>query len=168
MKNKKVLVLNASYEPLSTCNLKRAICLMYLGKADLVKPFDGLIVRSEKLQFPMPSVVRLISFVKVPFRPIPLSKKNIFKRDQFTCQYCGSQSGPFTIDHVIPKSKNGKDDWTNMVCACVRCNNLKGQNTLKEVNMKLLRTPKEPHPLSFLYFHLPNIHFAWKPYLYMD
>jgi len=166
--SEKVLVLNQNYEPLSVCNVKRAILLIFLNKAECIVQRDGKVIRAEKIFYPVPSVIRILKYINYRNNEIPLTKKNILKRDGYTCQYCGTKEGVMTVDHVIPKTRGGKDDWTNLVCACVKCNNKKGNRTLKEAGMKLLKKPKKPtrFHLMFARGKLPDIN--WKKFLFLD
>ncbi len=160
----KVLVLNASYEPLNITNWKRAVVLLLKGKAEQLE-HNGKYVY-EKL--PLPSVIRLRQYVKVPHKEIPLTRRNILERDRYTCQYCGYRGEHLTIDHVIPRSRGGGDTWENLVTACVRCNIKKGNRTPKEANMSLSRQPRKPH--SSLHFEIirhiqDNLHHEWRKYI---
>jgi 5-methylcytosine-specific restriction endonuclease McrA len=159
-------VLNQNYEPLTVCNVRRAIILTYLGKAEIIGKVDNRDVRSIYQTFDYPSIVRLIIFVRVPFRKIILSRKNILRRDNHRCQFCGSTSN-LTIDHIIPKSKGGEDDWENLTTACIKCNNKKGDRTPEEAKMNLLSIPKKPSHITFIKNFAGDINTDWKPYLYM-
>ncbi len=163
----RVLVLNGNYEPLNVSTVKRAITLIYLGKAEIVHRYDGGVLRAERLAIPRPSVIKLKYFIKIKRREIPLTKKNILKRDNYTCQYCGTREGPMTIDHVIPKKYGGKDTWENLVCACFKCNNKKGDRTPEQAGMKLLRKPRKPHYFLFILNGEKIPDENWKPYLFM-
>jgi 5-methylcytosine-specific restriction endonuclease McrA len=164
----KVLVLNQNYEPLSICNVKRAVVLVYLKKAECVISKNGKVIRAEKISFEVPSVIRILRYIR--FRPfeVPLTRKNVLKRDGYQCQYCGTKDRPMTVDHIIPKTRGGKDDWKNLVCACVKCNNKKGDRTLKEAGMKLLKKPRKPtrFHLMFSRGRLPDK--RWKKFLFLD
>ena len=107
--SKQVLMLNCNYEPMSVVPAKKAIILLYLGKAELVERYDHW-VRSVTTRMPLPSIVRLVSYVRVPNKRIILTRKNILKRDGRQCQYCGTRTGPFTVDHVIPRDRGGKEE----------------------------------------------------------
>jgi len=158
--------LNQNYEPLTVCNVRRAIILTYLGKAEIIGKVNNRNVRSIYRTFDYPSVVRLIIFVRVPFRKIILSRKNILRRDNHRCQFCGSTSN-LTIDHIIPKSKGGEDDWENLTTACIRCNNKKGDRTPDEAKLNLMTIPKRPSHITFIKNFAGNVNDDWKPYLYM-
>lgn len=149
--NRKVLVLNANFEPINVCNLKRAFGLMLSEKATLVINGRGLF-HSINNSFPIPSVIRLQYMVHRPKSYVNLSRKEILRRDHYTCQYCGKTSDNLTIDHVYPRHLGGKMTWNNLVTACSVCNHRKGGRTLKEAHMKLLKEPKSP-PKSAIYFY---------------
>lgn len=161
-----VLVLNASYEPLVVCSVKRAIVLVYLGKARLVEHRDGHKVRSVSTAVSEPSVVRLDHFVKVPFKQVMLNRRNVIRRDDGRCQYCGTISRPMTVDHVMPRQSGGRDVWENLVCACDRCNNKKGGRTLEESEMSLIKQPTKPTYLTFMRQLIRKGDDAWKKYLF--
>ena len=129
----KVLVLNASYEPLNITSWRRAVVLIIKGKA------EGIELREHQIypDFPLPSVIRLRHYVRIPYKEIPLTRRNLLHRDNNTCQYCGHSGESLTLDHVIPRSRGGGDTWENIVSACVRCNVRKGSRTPKEADMPL-------------------------------
>jgi 5-methylcytosine-specific restriction endonuclease McrA len=114
----KVLVLNASYEPLNICTWRRAVVLLMKGKAEQIE-HNGRLIYTDT---PVPTVIRLRSYVKIPYKEISLSRRNILHRDNYTCQYCGDKRHDLTIDHIIPRSRGGLDSWDNVVAACLRCN----------------------------------------------
>lgn len=148
--NEAVLVLNANFEPINVCNTRRAINLMLMGKADMVKNGRG-IIRTVSRDYPRPSIIRLAYYIKRPRMQVALSRKEVFRRDNFTCQYCGKQTGHLTVDHVLPRRLGGQNTWENVVAACPSCNHKKGGSRLSETNMHLLRKPQEPSH-SMLYF----------------
>lgn len=164
----RVLILNQSYEPISVCSAKKALMLMFLTKAELVEQRSSQVVRTVRNNYPFPSVIRLCAYLRVPFRKIELSRKNILRRDGMRCQYCGTQHPPLTVDHVIPRSRGGNDTWENLTAACIRCNNRKGNRTPEEAGMRLQLPPKKPHHVLFLKHHLGKIDDTWRPYLFMD
>ncbi len=166
--NKNVLVLNQNFEPLSVCSVKRAVVMVFLGKADIIESYDGYRIRSVSQQIPVPSIVRLDLYVRVPFRRVILSRKNILKRDQHQCQYCGRKDRILTVDHVIPRHLGGKDGWENLVCACVKCNSVKGNRTPDQANMKLLRKPKRPNNITFIQHFVGISDERWRRYLFLD
>ncbi|RLG10162.1 HNH endonuclease [Candidatus Pacearchaeota archaeon] len=162
-----MLVLNASYEPLSICTVKRAISLYIQNKAEIIYTYDGKVIKTPSTFFPRPSVIRLNYYVKLKKRlEVPLNKKNILKRDNYTCQYCGKKGGNMTIDHVIPKRKGGKDTWENLVCACPQCNALKGDRTPEEAGMKLLRKPFKPHYILFMFMDKKLPDERWRQFFF--
>lgn len=165
--NKRVLLLNQNYEPLTVCSARRAIVLLFSGKAEMLETADGLKIRTVDKSYSLPSVVRLWQYRKVPYKKIMLSRKNVIMRDNNICQYCGSSRGPMTVDHIIPKTMNGQDSWTNLVCACTRCNNKKGDRSPEKAGMKLIRKPSRPSYITFIYRHY-DVTSQWKPYLFLD
>lgn len=165
--NQSVLVLNQSYEPLHVCSVRRAIVLVFRGRAEVVEVLDTCI-RTVSRAFPIPSVVRLGVYVRVPPKPLALSKRNVLKRDGHQCQYCGTKRGPFTIDHIEPRSQGGKDTWENLVCACHSCNNKKGDRVPGQVGMALIRKPRSPHHVTFIRHYVGVPDERWRPYLFMD
>jgi len=164
----RVLVLNQNYEPMSVCTARRAIVMQLLGKVEVVETYDGVRVRSVSRSIPLPSVVRLGTYIKVPYKKILLTRKNIIKRDGHICQYCGDTVGPMTVDHVKPKSYGGTDTWENMVCACEYCNNKKGDRLPNMAGMKLLRKPRRPSHITFIQSFIGISDNRWKPYLFLD
>ncbi len=163
-----MLILNQNYEPLSVCNVKKAIVLLFLGKAELIEASDGRLLHSVSMSMPFPSVVRLSVFVRVPYKKIILSRKNILRRDGHRCQYCGRGDVALTVDHVIPRARGGEDTWENLVCACVHCNNSKGDRTPAESHLKLLRPTIRPNHVMFIRHFVGTIDERWKPYLFMN
>jgi len=164
--NGKVLVLNQNYEPITICNARRAIILAYLGKAEVLNTVENKVIRSVYRTFKYPSVVRLILFVRVPFKKIILSRKNIIRRDNHRCQFCGVSTN-LTIDHIIPKSKGGEDAWENLTTACIKCNNKKGDRTPEEAKMVLFNNPKKPSHITFIKNFAGKVDEDWKPFLFM-
>ncbi len=136
-----VLVLNASYEPLNITTWRRATVLMLKGKAESLEQDPCHKLRHDIL---LPTVIRLRQFVRVPYRELPLSRKNILLRDNNCCQYCGYTGDKLSIDHVIPRSRGGRDQWENVTTACLSCNVMKSNRTPEEANMKLKTTPNRP------------------------
>ncbi len=162
------MILNQNYEPINIFSARKAILLLYLGKAELIDSKDGKYVRSSTSQMPFPSIVRLSVYVHIPFKKIILSRKNILKRDGHKCQYCGKSGGNLTIDHIVPRSQGGEDTWENLVAACVSCNNRKDDRSPDEVSMKLLRKPMRPNHITFIKHTLNRIDDRWKPYLFLN
>jgi len=159
----KVLVLNASYEPLNICTWRRAVVLLMKGKAEPIE-HNGKLIWAD---FPLPTVIRLRSYVKIPYKEISLSRRNLLHRDNYTCQYCSDRRHDLTIDHIIPKSRGGTDTWDNVVAACLKCNVKKGDRTPKEANMALLNVPRRPP--SHVHFeiskHSASGEYTWKKYV---
>jgi len=142
--NTPVLVLNRNYEPLNVVSAKRAIVLLMKGKAEMVKPANGLVIHAARERIPVPSVVRLMVYARRPPARVRLNRRSILIRDDYTCQYCGYRGPGLTIDHVIPKDKGGKTDWDNLVACCTRCNSKKGNRTPEEAGMTLRKKPRKP------------------------
>ncbi len=169
--NHRVLVLNSTYEAINICTARRALKLLICGVADTVEE-SAHFVTSPSLQLPLPEVIRLRRFVRIPYRPVPFCRKNIFLRDSYRCQYCGTQKKPerLTLDHVQPLSRGGADTWTNVVTACKTCNHRKGNHLPDEIGMRLLHKPRTPNLPSFL--HMVRIlgerRATWRKYLFFD
>ncbi len=163
-----MLILNQNYEPMSVCNVKKAIILLYLGKAELIDTYTGKQLHSVSLTMPFPSIVRLGVYIQIPYKKIILSRKNILRRDGHRCQYCTRTDLTLTVDHLIPKSRMGEDSWENLVSACVECNNRKGDRTPEEARMKLIRKPMRPNHVTFIRHFVGTIDDTWKPYLFMN
>ena len=166
MINLPVLVLNQSYEPLAVCRARRAVVLIFEGKAEMLE--DGLgYIHSISETFPLPSVIRLAQMVKRPRRQRKMSRFEIFNRDKYTCQYCGIKTRNLTLDHVIPRYRGGQHTWENVVSACVACNRHKAGRTPQEANMKLIKTPAPP---SHNYYYVIPFQYLdkrdeWRKYL---
>ncbi len=157
------LVLNATYEPLCVVSDRRAAVLVLCDKADLVHP-SGESLHSEQLTLPIPSVVRLRSFVRVPYqRRTAISRRGVFLRDDGECQYCGNRAE--SIDHIVPRSRGGRHEWENVVAACRRCNTSKRDRYLHETNMCLRRPPEVPRHLSWVTVAVGRVPEVWEPYL---
>lgn len=166
--NAKVLILNQNYEPMSVINVRKAVVLLFLGKAELIASVDGKRVRAVSMSMPFPSIVRVSVYVRIPYKRIILSRKNILRRDGHRCQYCGRGDLPLTVDHVLPLSRGGDDTWENLVCACVGCNNRKGDRTPQESNMSLRRNPLRPNHVTFIRHFVGSLDERWKPYLFLN
>ena len=142
--------------------------MLWLGKAELIAAIDGRKLRSVSRTMPFPSIVRLSFYVRVPYKKIVLSRKNIIRRDGHQCQYCGKGDVTLTVDHVIPKSKGGTDSWENLVAACVSCNNRKGDRVPSEAGLKMRRKPIRPSHVMFIRHFVGIVDDNWKPYLFMN
>ena len=165
--NKKVLLLNSSYEPLMVVNGKKAIVMMLLDKADYVSNTSDFI-RSVNYKICLPSIIKLKSYRYLKRKNLSLTRKNILFRDNNVCQYCGESKKQLTIDHVIPKDKGGLDSWENLVSACSNCNIKKGNRYLHNVKMELLNRPIKPSYIMYLQKYAQQEYSSWKPYLYMN
>jgi 5-methylcytosine-specific restriction endonuclease McrA len=163
---KPALVLNKNWAPIKTTSTKEAICLVAKGSAFIIEPetfrvhdlrswddvsrakarLDGEMIRSARLRLLPPEVILLSTYDGLGERSVIFSRRNLFKRDRYTCQYCGAQPGPeeLTIEHVVPKSQGGTSCWENCVLACVGCNKKKGSRTPDEAGMALRKVPKKP------------------------
>ena len=159
----KVLVLNASYEPLNICSWRRAVVLILKGKAESIE-HNGKVLYGN---FPLPTVIRLRNYVKIPYKEISLSRRNVLHRDNYTCQYCGERRHDLTIDHIMPRSRGGIDSWENVVAACLKCNVKKGDRTPREAAMHLMTTPRRPpsHVTFEISKHSLSGHTYWNKYL---
>ena len=161
--NRSALVLNRSWMPIHVTPVRRALCLVIRECARIVGPAslmtysfeewvraehpDGVLhVRSPSMRIPIPEVILLQSYDRVPAHEAPFTRRNLFLRDDYTCQYCGQRcsNDALSIDHVMPRSRGGATSWENCVLACVACNSSKGDRTPKEVGLRLLRPPKRP------------------------
>jgi 5-methylcytosine-specific restriction endonuclease McrA len=153
---------------MSICNVQRAVILLYLGKAELIASKDSKMIFSVSSRLPFPTIVRLLVYIRVPYKKIVLSRKNILRRDLYKCQYCNRSDIPLTIDHVTPKSKGGDDTWENLVAACIHCNNKKGDRTPEDAKMTLRKRPTKPSHITFMKHFVGKIDDQWKPFLYMN
>ena len=143
--NRAVLVLNQNYEPLNVCNVRRALVLVIDGKAEVLEEHpDGIC--TTRRRYPSPSVIRLVYLIRRPRPRVKLTRREVFIRDNYTCQYCGRQGHDLTIDHVVPRSRGGGHSWENLVSACKTCNHRKGGKTLAQARMALKVEPHEPRP----------------------
>lgn len=141
--NKAVLVLNQNYEPLNVCNLRRALVLVIDGKAEVLEVHPSWVCSPQRV-FPSPSVIRMVYLIRRPRPRVKLTRREVFIRDNFTCQYCGRQGNDLTIDHIVPRSKGGAHTWENLVSACKACNHRKGGKSLAQARMALRTDPREP------------------------
>ena len=161
---KKVLLLNASEEVLRFIEWQRAVSLICNNKAEAPYNYDQYYqIPHTSGVFLLPKAVRLKNYIRVPQVKVYLSRKNIHRRDEYTCQYCRKTLSPGegTIDHVLPRSRGGKNTWENLVCSCEKCNVKKGDKTPKEANMSLIRPPKEPKYLNTQEVNLTSIWSRW-------
>lgn len=147
-----VLVLNQNYEPINVCNARRAFTLLDRGKAEVLEHGRGCL-HSPSAVFPLPSVIRLMYLIKRPRPQMRLTRREVFMRDRFTCQYCGRQARELTIDHVFPRHRGGRHTWENLVAACKSCNHRKAGRTPSEARMRLAQQPFRPHVSSYYAFY---------------
>lgn len=160
--------MNQSYEPITICNIKKAMILILLEKAELISDNKKKAIRTVTRSFPCPSVIRLSRYVTVPYKNVVLSRKNIMRRDSCKCLYCGRSDLPLTIDHIIPKAQGGQDTWENLATACTSCNNKKGDRTPEEANMPLIRKAFRPNHIIFIKNSVGRMDENWKQYLYLS
>ena len=161
----RVLVLNATFEPINVCSVRRAVVLVLKQKAELVEQ-GGWELRSERASLSRPVVIRLVTYVRVPrdAHRRKITRRAVFARDGWTCQYCGSRSS-LTVDHVIPRCKGGASSWENIVASCAPCNRRKGDRLPRQANMHPRRAPRTPRAEVFIHVASPAIPTAWRAYL---
>ena len=157
-----VLVLNQNFEPLNVCPVRRAFVLVSNGKAEVIEEGD-VVLHTSSRQYICPSVIRLLYLIKRVQPVAKLTRRELFLRDNFTCQYCGKQTKDLTIDHVLPRHRGGPHRWENLVSACKTCNHRKGGRLPDEAHMKLLREPRQPHVSRYywVYQHLHTADDTW-------
>jgi 5-methylcytosine-specific restriction endonuclease McrA len=159
----RALVLNATFEPLCVVSTRRALMLVLDEKAEIVAAAEGRF-RSERAEWPEPSIVRLSYYVKVPYQArVALNRRAVFVRDGHRCQYCNEPAE--NIDHVIPRSKGGTHTWDNVVAACRPCNARKMDRYLHETNMRLRRPPRAPRERIWIIAAVGTVRPDWEPYL---
>ncbi len=165
----RVLLLNATYEPLRVISWKRAIALLTLDKVEVLETYDRE-VRSVTLAIRLPAVVRLVHLVRFRNHTIRFSRQNIYLRDKHQCQYCGRtmESCHLTYDHVVPKSIGGKTAWENIVTCCLPCNKKKGGRTPAQAKMHLIRKARKPswHPMLMITLRIAQTPETWRDYLF--
>jgi 5-methylcytosine-specific restriction endonuclease McrA len=165
----RTLLLNTTFEPLGVLSWKKAVTLIFLGKVQVLKEYEKEI-KGVSVAIRQPAVIRLLRLVRNNHRNVKFSRRNIFLRDDYTCQYCGVRFDPkgLTCDHIIPKSRGGVTEWTNIVTSCIRCNLKKGDKLLEEVEMQPRKRPSRPNSFYMIMLHvgvkvLPEY---WKDYLF--
>jgi 5-methylcytosine-specific restriction endonuclease McrA len=159
----RALLLNASFEPLCVVPMRRAVVLVLKDKAEVVAR-NGAELHSERMTMPVPSVIRLHHFVRVPYRSrVPLSRRAVFARDGHRCQYCNRAAE--NIDHVVPRSRGGTHSWENVVASCRSCNARKEDRMLSDTGLRLRRIPREPHANLWVVATAGSLDPAWEPYL---
>ncbi|HOV89937.1 MAG TPA: HNH endonuclease [Syntrophorhabdaceae bacterium] len=166
----RTLLLNTTFEPLGIVSWKKAITLVYLGKVEVIEEYDREI-KGINIKIRLPAVIRLLRFIRNGNTNIKFSRKNIFLRDNYTCQYCGKRFEPkdLTCDHIIPKSRGGITEWSNIVTSCIKCNLKKGDKLPEEINMQPKKRPSRPNSMYIFMLHLgiktpPDL---WKDYIFM-
>ncbi len=160
-----VLVLNQNYEPLNVCGPHRAFVLLDRGKAEILEESD-LVLRSPSYEFRLPSIIRMVYLIRRPRPQMRLTRRDIFQRDRYTCQYCGRQGRDLTIDHVVPRHRGGRHAWENLVSACRPCNHRKAGRTPSEAHMRLLREPHRPTaPSYYLFYDYCNHREGWRKFI---
>jgi 5-methylcytosine-specific restriction endonuclease McrA len=162
----RVLVLNASYEPINVCTVRRAAVLILKNRAEILEEGEWAL-HAESLTLARPVVIRLLAYVRIPrdAHRRKITRRAVFARDRWTCQYCGHERGNLTVDHVVPRSKGGKSTWDNIVACCAPCNRRKGDRLPAQANMVPARTPKAPSSTIFIHVATPTIPAAWEQYL---
>ena len=156
-------MLNASFEPLCVVTSRRALLLLLDDKAEMVHA-TGRVYRSARAMFDEPSVVRLVHYVKVPYRArVALNRRAVFVRDEHRCQYCGATAE--NLDHVVPRSRGGTHSWDNVVAACRRCNSHKEDRLVQEIGFKLARPPRAPRERIWILLAVGAVHPDWEQYL---
>lgn len=146
------------------CSVQRAFVMVYLNKSELIRPANGHKLHSVTQTFSMPSVIRLNRYVNAPYKGVNLTRQNVFKRDNFECQYCGKKKD-LTLDHVIPSSKGGTHSWNNLVTACKKCNAKKGDYAPEQIDMSLRHKPFRPTYALFLRENSGQPHHEWDDFL---
>ncbi|AAT89529.1 HNH endonuclease [Leifsonia xyli subsp. xyli] len=160
----KTLVLNAGYEPLAVVSFKRAIVLVMNHKATVLESDRDHPVWSIAGSWDRPSVILLTRYVRIPHgRAVPVSRRGVLRRDMHRCAYCGKSAT--TIDHVLPRSRGGRDSWENLVACCLRCNNVKSDKTPGEMGWTLSFTPYAPHDASWVVRGTEGALAEWQGYL---
>ena len=160
-----MLVLNATYEPINVCTVRRAVVLLLKEKAEVIEHGEWEL-HSATQTLNRPVVIRLVTYVRIPrdTHRRKITRRAVFARDKWTCQYCGSRHN-LTVDHVVPKSKGGGSSWENIVASCAPCNRRKGDSLPRQVGMKLRKLPRTPSPTVFIHVSSPTIPSAWLQYL---
>lgn len=154
------LVLDSSFQPVDRVPWQRALTLYFKGKVEIVEEYTDRVVRAVSQAFNMPAVIRFLRGLRSRRKAIKFSRENVYARDKGACQYCGRgvPREEFTYDHVSPRSKHGKTEWTNVVVACIPCNQLKGGRTPQEAGMRLRSYPVKPKKLP----DMKHLTFLWR------
>jgi len=165
------LLLNQGYQPLATISWQKAVCLLTLGKVEVIEEYDQKELRSRTWVIKMPAVVRLVKSIRRHKKHVKFSRSNVYARDRWKCQYCGEKhkTDELNLDHVVPKSKGGKTCWSNIVTSCIDCNTKKRDLALSEAQMKLIKKPIRPDwvPIFSIRFKgtVPD---KWASYIYWN
>ena len=160
----KALVLNQDYSPISICSIERAFVLVFREKVEMVQTFNGSQFHTVNQSFPIPAVIKLQRYVNIPFKSVELTRNNVFRRDEFKCQYCFSEK-ELTLGHLIPRSKGGRSTWKNLVTACKTCNSIKGDEAPEQAGLELHREPFRPSYLMYLRDFSGHGYDEWQPFL---
>jgi len=169
----RTLILNASYEPLLVVSWRKAVCLLYAEKVEVLAEYDRFI-SSVSFSLKLPSVLRLRRYIRVRhnIHQVKFTRSNIYSRDRHTCQYCGTRlpEEHLTFDHIIPVVMGGERSWENIVTCCLNCNHRKGGNTPQQVGMELIRPPRTPRGLGAitLVYSFHTAPDSWKSYLFWE
>ena len=162
-----VLVLNSTYEPMNVAAWQRAVELIFAGKAEAIRNTARTLRSAGGLAIPLPSIIRMLHFVKRKPKRVALTKKNVLLRDDYKCGYCGRRGdrSTMTVDHVVPRAAGGKSTWDNLVAACAACNGRKGNRTPEQAAMPLRRKPREPRHIPFMVLRRHTADDEWSKYL---
>ena len=160
----RVLVLNQNYQPLNICDVRRAVSLLGKGKAETVQ-YGVDYIHTVSRMFERPEVIRLVYMVRKPLHRRKLSRREVFQRDGYACQYCGTRGTDLTLDHVVPRCKGGQHTWENVVTACQRCNHRKAGYTPRGAGMTLRMEPREPRPNPYAGFSADRVDPTWLPFM---
>ncbi len=171
LEKRKVLVINSSYEPINICSWKKAILMLYKGIATSLEDTD-IVIRSPSMGIVLPSVLKLTHYIPIPKIRKKLNKAYVLMRDSFICQYCGRRlkESEITLDHIIPRSRGGRNEWQNLATSCPECNAKKGNKLPEEAGFRLKKDPKRYYPFSLLYQLRYCGYFdeKWKKYLFLE
>jgi 5-methylcytosine-specific restriction endonuclease McrA len=165
----RTLLLNTTFEPLSVLSWKKTVTLMFLGKVEVLREYEREI-RGVSISIRQPAVVRLLRLVRNNHMSVKFSRRNIFLRDDYTCQYCGKRFDPkgLTCDHIVPKSRGGVTEWSNIVTSCIHCNLRKSDKLPDEVDMYPRKRPSRPNSFYMLMLHIgvKVVPEYWKDYVF--
>lgn len=167
----RVLLLNASFEAMTTVSAQRAVVLLMEGNAETVLDREDEFIHSAHSKIPYPSVIRLVRYVNVPrFRKAYLTRKAVLARDSYTCAYCGEQKGlkDMTMDHIVPRSKGGQHTWKNVIACCFNCNQRKGDRSLEELGWTLRFGTYRPDGSRRIAIIAGHVDPEWEPWLSLD